>query len=256
MSDRYIRPEVMVLEPEHENAGTELRKEKAMVHSESTMALEDLKPVGGRICWGAIFAGAAVSLGVYFLLGILGTAVGLSISEGMNPQTLTNGAIGWAVLTTSVALFFGGVVASVLTVGENKLEAMLYGVIMWAVLITFFVGLGAAGVNSGLNAMAELSNQARNGTLPKWEAAADAVGVTKEKIDKARGGEEGESPAPTVAVSGETVTRLTWYSFFGVWLSMMAAVLGAIVGAGPTFRIAGLYPTAHTAPGSIPVQRS
>ncbi len=227
-----------------------------MVNSESTLALEDLKPVGARICWGAIFAGAAVSLGVYFLLGILGTAVGLSISDGMNPKTLTNGAIGWAVLTTCVALFFGGVVSSVLTVGENKVEAMLYGVIMWAVLITFFVGLGAAGVNSGLNAMAELTNQARNGTPPKWEVAASAVGVSDEKIAKGREIEKGDSMPPEVEVDAATVSRLTWYSFFGLWLSMLTASLGSLLGAGPTFRFAGLYPMARSSSAPIPLQRS
>lgn len=231
-----------------------------MVNSGSTMELEDLKPVGTRISWGAILAGAAVSLGIYFLLGILGTAVGLSISDRMDPKTLTNSAIAWAVLTTCASLFFGGIVASVLTVGENKLEAMLYGLIMWAVLITFFVGLGAAGVRTGLNAMAELSNQARTGTAPTWEAVATEAGVPAEKIEKVRAAGDGkadEKTAATAAVVAETGTRLTWYSFFGLWLSMLTATLGSLVGAGPTFRFAGFYhPMARSASASTPPHRS
>lgn len=260
MSTRNDRSDVRVMEPVRGNTGSGLRREMDMVNSGSVLELEDLKPVGTRISWGAILAGAAVSLGIYFLLGILGTAVGLSISNRMDPKTLTNSAIAWAVLTTCASLFFGGIVASVLTVGENKLEAMLYGLIMWAVLITFFVGLGAAGVSTGLNAMAELSNQARTGAVPTWEALAAEAGVPAEKIDKVRAvgdGEVGKTSAPNAAVIAETGTRLTWYSFFGLWLSMLTASLGALVGAGPTFRFAGFYhPMARTGSAPIPAHRS
>jgi hypothetical protein len=254
------RSNVQVLEPVQARPSSDLRREMDMTNSDSILELEDLKPVGTRISWGAILAGAAVSLGVYFLLGILGTAVGLTISNRMDPKTLTNSAIAWAVLTTCVLFFFVGIVASVLTVGENKLESMLYGLIMWAVLITFFVGLGAAGISTGLNAMTELSNQARNGTVPTWKAVAAEAGVPAEKIDKVRAVGDGEldkSSTPNAAVITETGTRLIWYLFFGLWLSMLTASLGALVGAGPTFRIAGFYhPMARTGAAPIPAHRS
>ena len=42
---------------------------------------EDVLSVGTRISWGAILAGTFVALALQFLFGILGSAVGVSISE-------------------------------------------------------------------------------------------------------------------------------------------------------------------------------
>src|SRR5437588_11886756 len=91
---------------------------------------QDVLSVGSRISWGAIVAGAILALGIYSLLAILGGAVGLSISERVNPTTLKNTPIAWVLVTLVAAVFVGGAVTSQFTVGESKTEAMLYGVIM------------------------------------------------------------------------------------------------------------------------------
>jgi hypothetical protein len=212
------------------------------VYARDVMLPDDGRSVGTRVRWGAILAGASVALGIYFLLGILGAAVGLSISAKLDPSALTNGAIIWALVTTCVALFFGSVVASVLTTGETKTEAALYGIILWAVLMTFFVGLGAAGVNTGFNAMADLSQTARNaGIAESWEPAARQAGMTPEQIEQwratlATSPDARRLSAENKAAMKETATRVTWYAFAGIWLSMATAALGSICGAGPTFR--------------------
>ena len=41
----------------------------------------------------------------------------------------------WAYLSTFIALFVGGMVTSLLTVGESKTEAVVHGVLMWALLL-------------------------------------------------------------------------------------------------------------------------
>src|ERR1700732_3421158 len=92
----------------------------------------ELVSVGSRISWGAIMAGAILALGIYSLLTILGGAVGLSISERVNPTTLKTTAVIWTLITMVAGIFVGGMVVSQFTVGETKTEAMLYGVIMWA----------------------------------------------------------------------------------------------------------------------------
>lgn len=89
-NDRSI---VQVLEPVRDRPRSDLRREIDMTNSDSTLELEDLKPVGSRISRGAIQEGDAVSRGAHFLLGILGTAIGFSISERMDPKTLTTRAI-------------------------------------------------------------------------------------------------------------------------------------------------------------------
>lgn len=221
-----------------------------MTAYEAPMRLEDVKSVGTRIRWGAILAGGMLALGLYFLLGILGAAVGLSISDKVNPTTLTAGAIVWALLTTCAALFIGGMVASLFTVGENKVEAMMYGVIMWSLLFAFFVALGAAGVRTGFNAMVELSNTAQAATNQGWETSARVAGVPAEQIEEWRtklaGTPERVGQAAELRKTmSESATRITWYAFLGMWLSMLAAAGGAVFGAGPTFRLVAVAPSGH-----------
>src|SRR5579871_1857509 len=87
--------------------------------------------VGHRLYWGPIFAGAVISLAVYLLLSVLGAAVGMSVRGHVTSATLQNTAIGWAIVTWCGALFLGGVLTSVFTLGEDKIEAVVHGVIMW-----------------------------------------------------------------------------------------------------------------------------
>ena len=199
--------------------------------------LEDLRSVGTRIRWGAILAGAVLAFGVYSLLAILGAAVGISISDKVSPTTLTTGAIVWAILTTCTALFVGGLMTSLFTVGENHLEAVIYGVIMWAVIFMSFALMSTIGLRSGLSAMVELSNTAQ---IQSWETVAREAGVPKATIDEWRAKltpPDSADVAKAKAEVAEAATRITWYAFAGMWLSMFAAAGGALLGAGPTFRL-------------------
>jgi hypothetical protein len=207
-----------------------------------TPRIEDVTSVGTRIRWGAILAGGVLAMGIYFLLGILGAAVGLSVSDRMDASTLTNAALVWTLITSCVAVFLGGMVASLFTVGENKIESMMYGVIMWAMLFAFFVSLGAAGVRTGFNAMVDLSTVARNTTTDSWETSAKQAGITdaqiadwKTTLSKIPGNEAKQAELRKTLADG--ATRVTWYAFLGMWISMMAAAAGAVFGAGPTFRV-------------------
>lgn len=187
---------------------------------------EDLVSVGTRVSWGAIFAGGLLALAIHFLLSLLGTAVGVSVSDRVEPDKLQTGALIWVVVTTCTALFVGGMVTSLFTVGENKVEAVLYGIIMWALLIAILVGLGAAGLRAGFSAMVSSS---RN-----WETALEQSAISKEKIENAA--KEAQT-SPTKEAVVEATKRITWYTFGGTWISMFAAAAGAWVGAGPTFRL-------------------
>jgi hypothetical protein len=211
---------------------------------------EDLISVGSRISWGAILAGAVLAFGLYSLLTILGGAVGISISERMNPTTLHWTAVAWALVTMVASIFVGGVVTSQFTVGENKTEAMLYGVIMWALLFGILAALSAAGVRSGFHALAGMANHAEAATTPSWDKLARVAGVPADQIDTWRrnlGVPPDRPEASAQEVSRETVTRLAWYAFMGTWVSMIAAALGAVVGAGPTFKVVAVRPTSGMA---------
>lgn len=195
-----------------------------MTNSNNAPGMEDLASVGTRISWGAILAGTMVALGMYFLLSTIAAAVGMSISDRLDPTKLETSAVVWAFLTTAAALFVGGVVTSVFTAGENKIEAVLYGAIMWAVLVVVLLHLGSAGVRTGFNAMA---------------ASAHAVQVSPVTTDSGNATQDAENRR----VALEAATRVTWYVVAGTWISMLAAVGGALVGAGPTFRIVSVSPT-------------
>jgi hypothetical protein len=81
-----------------------------------------------------------------------------------------------------------------------------------------------------------------------WEDAARRAGVPQEKIDEwrlkaqaapAEARHAAEDPQ-TRQAAADAATRVTWYTFFGAWLSMAAAALGGYVGAGPSFRLVGV----------------
>jgi hypothetical protein len=212
-----------------------------MADNVTTPRSEDLVSVGSRISWGAIFAGAILALGIYSLLTILGGAVGISIGERVTPTTLKNSAIAWALITMVASVFVGGMVVSQFTVGENKMEAMLYGVIMWALLFGLLSSLGALGIRAGFNALIGMAHYADAASLQSWDRMARDAGVPPEQIENWRRGIKGIDDSRDLetraAQNREAVTRLTWYAFAGTWISMIAAALGGLVGAGPQFKV-------------------
>jgi hypothetical protein len=203
----------------------------------ATVSVEDVMPVRSRISWGAIFAGATVALALYFLLTLLGGAVGLSVSGRVRAETLTTGAAVWAVLVTVVALFVGGYVVSQCSVGENKFESILYGIILWGVMFAVLLWLSASGVRAGFNAVLGMSHatQAADGD---WESAAREAGVSQAKIDDWRkDASEAAKDRDNQQKVADAATRVTWWAFLGTLVSMLAAVAGSYAGAGPRFRL-------------------
>jgi hypothetical protein len=215
----------------------------------ATVRVEDVMPVRSRVSWGAIFAGAMVALALYFLLTLLGGAVGLSVGNGARAETLGTAAAVWAIAATVLSLFVGGYVTSQCSVGENRFEAVLYGVILWGVLFGMLLWLMASGVRSGFNAMVGMSQAAHavvgNGTSAGWEESAHRAGVPQERIDEWR------RMAPNAAANArravedqenqraaaDAATRVTWWALLGTLVSMLASVAGSFVGSGPRFRL-------------------
>lgn len=217
--------------------------------TDSTVHTEDMIAVNSRISWGAIAAGAVLALSLYFLLTLLGAAVGFSISETVDAQNIRSSAVIYAIVITAISLFAGGYVASLLTVGENKSESILYGLLVWAVVFAMMVTLMTAGVRAGFNAMMGIATAGQVGTANTtsrdWEAAARQAGVPQERINEWRAQAQNAPNAARQAANDpqnqqaalDAATRVSWYSFFGVWISMMAAALGGYVGAGPMLRV-------------------
>src|SRR5215216_3305073 len=106
--------------------------------SEPSLKASDLLAVRSRVSWGAIAAGAMVSLAIFVLLTLLGVALGIEVAVRGTSYNFGAGAAIYSVLSLALAMFFGGWTTSRLAVGESKLEAVLYGIILWGAL---FLGL-------------------------------------------------------------------------------------------------------------------
>ncbi len=152
-----------------------------MASSTPTLKATDLLAVKSRVSWGAIAAGAMVSLAIYFLLTLMGIAVGLEAAARRPNEVANSLGIGVAILsimTLLISMFFGGWTTSRLAVGETKLEAVLYGVILWGVLFVGMLWLVSAGVRIGFGAMLGLASGAVVVTDEDPAGAASQGGVS------------------------------------------------------------------------------
>jgi hypothetical protein len=216
--------------------------------NETPVQAEDVIPVRSRISWAAIVAGSLLALAVFFLLNLLGSAIGLSIHDNVNGRSLAIGAVVWAVLVTAAALFLGGFIASQMTTGENKIEGVLYGLLVWALTFGLLMFMLARTAQAGFGAMVGMANAANttataNGAT--WEDLARQSGVPPHEIDRmrntipdatARARETANDPNARQQVE-DNATRAAWYSFLGTLVSMLAAAIGGYVGSGPTLRL-------------------
>jgi hypothetical protein len=213
---------------------------------DDVMGVEDLMAVRSRVSWGAIVAGAVMALASYLILTLLGSAIGLSVHENVDGEAFGMGAAIWATVVTVLSLFLGGWIASICAVGETNREAVIHGILTWGVVVGMLLWLVAAGVGAGFDAMMGMSQvgAAANGNVD-WAAAARRAGVNEETINQwrqtvqnapAAAGQAAEDPANQEAAR-ETAEKATWWALAGTVLSLVAAIGGAILGAGPAFRI-------------------
>lgn len=163
---------------------------------------EDSLPVYSRVSWGAILAGSAVAFALYILLNLLGAAIGLSLdSDGIGV-----GAAIWSIIAVTASLFVGGYVVSRCTAGEDRTEAMMYGVILWGVTFFLLIWLVGVGFGMGFNAMVE-----RGG----------GTSTTATAMSGTTAGDSGLR---------DDAAEAAWWAFGGTLLSMLAAVGGTIAG--------------------------
>ncbi|WP_435009296.1 hypothetical protein P12x_000548 [Tundrisphaera lichenicola] len=238
-----------------------------MSSTTSSLKATDLLAVKSRVSWGAIAAGAMIALAVYFFLTLLGLAIGLEVaSRGEVGQKLGIGAAIYSIFTLLLAMFLGGWSTSRLAVGETKLEAILYGLILWGALFIGMIWLVGSGVRVGFGALvsgavivntddptAAASPEALNRLVDRYNSevggekfVADLVksGVdeeqakkiqasVKEQFDKVRNDPGSLIKDPEVQQAGVDISRAAaWYSLAGVAISMAAVILGSLIGSG------------------------
>jgi hypothetical protein len=200
-----------------------------------TIRTRDVARVGSRVSWGAILAGAVTALSLYLLWGTLGIALGFSISGSVGDRELAVGATVWAVLATLLSLFVGGWVTSQCSVGESKLEAALYGVILWGVVFATLVILMGSGIQLGFQSLLSITISPAVGIVTErlTEQDLQQAGLTREQIERVQARAQ-NLPAELRARGKEPRSvAAAWWTFGGILLSMLTAVAGSLAGAGP-----------------------
>jgi hypothetical protein len=184
-----------------------------MVASASNAYYESGGSVASRVSWGALLAGAAVGIAVYSVLAMVGVAVGLSVTDDASSDTVSVGAGVWAFVSLLIAMFFAGWVTTQCTVGENQTEAVLYGVIVWAVTSSILFWSAAAGLSLGYSAILDrhrLNDREASAALDPVRATA-----TQPQVDPA---------------ARDRMQAAAWWTLGSTVLSLISAIAGALLG--------------------------
>ncbi|QMV54134.1 TIGR04086 family membrane protein (plasmid) [Ewingella americana] len=109
-----------------------------------------------RISWSAIFAGVIISIVVYLLLSILGTAVGASTIDPLKEQNpldhIGTGALIWTGLSMLISIAAGGYASGRLA----QREGALHGVLMFGVNTLISLWFLVVVVNSAVSGAASV----------------------------------------------------------------------------------------------------
>jgi hypothetical protein len=233
-----------------------------MANERPTLQAADLLAVRSRVSWGAIAAGAMVALTIYIVLMLLGLAVGIAVALRGTEVDLGVGSALYTVVALAVAFFFGGWTTSRMAVGEDRVEAVLYGIILWGVMFLGMLWLVASGVKTGFSAMVGVASGTYSiasdaagpgGSFDADRLAADlkARGFDEEQVNTALGVYKDFRDNPIqaagtlqerVASDPETrqaleqardvTVRATYWTLSGVIVSLLLVIVGSLVGSG------------------------
>jgi hypothetical protein len=214
-------------------------------HKQSHDFAPDLLSVKSRVSWSAIVAGALIAMACYLILTLLFAAVGVSLTEsGVRSNAVGIGVIVAMIMSLIFSLFVGGWVSAQLTAGENQREAAIYGLLTWAVFMAMALWFVSNGFRSGyFGAVSAAVVVQQNEPGMSWEEAARRAGVSQQRIDEMKSSidrsraNEAANDAQLQERTREAVVAASWTALVGTMLCMAAAVGGAMVGCGPSFRL-------------------
>ncbi|MDQ2763560.1 MAG: hypothetical protein M3Y22_08765 [Pseudomonadota bacterium] len=179
-----------------------------------------------RISWAAIFGGVILVVAVQLLLGLLGAGIGLgtvNTNGGTTPDASSFG-IGagvWWVISSIIALGFGGYVAAWLAGIEIKWDGVLHGLITWgiATLLTIYLLSSAVGsvIGGGFSAVGSAASAAGIGVKDAAQPLAQAAGVSPDMLQqRAQAYLQPANPDPTTLspqdAQKQVVTNLATYA--------------------------------------------
>lgn len=189
-----------------------------------------------RVSWGAIFAGTIVALAIQLALNVLGLGIGLGIispTEGVS-EGIGFGAGIWFLLSTLIALYFGGWVAGRMAGFPRKLTGTLHGLVVWALATLFSFYLMNTAIGTVLGGISGAIGRGLTALSQTTEISPERA---RETAKEALEGEQAapETPGPQAGVDKERALQITEQiadalSRAAIW-AFVAMVLGAIAAA-------------------------
>lgn len=146
-----------------------------------------------RISWAAIFGGVILVVTIQLLLGLLGAGTGLGTVNTNNGATPDASSIGmgaglWWIVSSIIALGFGGYVSAWLAGIEIKWDGVLHGLISWgiATLLTVYLLTSAVGsvIGGGFFAVGGAASAAGSGVKDAAQPLAQATGVSPDLLQQ------------------------------------------------------------------------
>lgn len=159
-----------------------------------------------RVRWGPIVGGIAIAISTQLILSALGAAIGLSLGAGgANAGDVGLGVGLWSIISLLIALFLGGWIMAATCGPMNKKTALLNAAILWATTLALSSWLLVSGISGTFGVIASNAGQ---------------LGTQTPSIDAAQ----------ARSIAGSTA-RAAWSFLFGSLLGLIAAMIGASIGA-------------------------
>jgi hypothetical protein len=177
-----------------------------------------------RVSWGAIFAGVVVAAATNIVLTVLGIAIGSTVWDRGEAESIGIGAVVWTLISLLISLFVGGLTAGRMAGLLSRRDSRLHGIVMWSVFTLLMLWIMSMGLGTIAGSTFGFLGQAA--TTPATGAEAvpmDSLRVAAESLGSGvvRNQEE---------ITG-AVSRGAWATLALMALSIGAAVLGAAAGA-------------------------
>ncbi|SAK83836.1 hypothetical protein AWB77_04331 [Caballeronia fortuita] len=196
-----------------------------------------------RLSWGSIIAGVILSMIVYLIMSVLGTAIGASLLSPMTkPDPLHGFGFGsgvWVIVTTVLAVFVGSYYAGRCA----PVLGWLHGLLSWAVMTLFVVygmtslitgAMSTAGSVAATTAQVSATAANQSGTTPSIvDTAKQQVQAAVASAASAASSPQAEQTArETADAAARGVARASWFSF----AALIVGAIIAIVSGGAGFR--------------------
>jgi hypothetical protein len=118
--------------------------------------------LSSRVSWGAIFAGSAVSVGIWIMLHLLGLGIGLTAIDPDNVGSLKGVGIASGIgslIAPIISLFLGGLVTGRLLGVFDRQLGSIHGAVVWALTTVVGVALLVSAIGSVVGGAARMAGR-------------------------------------------------------------------------------------------------